>query len=143
MIFLAFLGQKLKKWAVHKSAFFSILPIFRTKSKSIENTKKLFPQMIKGCWIKFPPFKIEKGFLAIFFILPKSRKWPKIHFLFWKVEIFLAHLNHLGRQFFCIFYTFLFNKKMGKIKKNSLLCTAVRKSVFFQFCPFFWSNQKV
>ena len=56
-------------------------------------------QMIKVCQKKFPLKK--NGFLAIFVILAKTQKWPKIHFFFWKVEIFLAHLNHLGKPKFC------------------------------------------
>ena len=44
----------------------------------------------------------------------------------------MAHLNHLGRQVFFVFFI-LFDsiKKMGKIEKKALLCTAH----FFSFWP--------
>ena len=38
-----------------KVGFFRFCPFFLIESKSIENTKKLSPQMIKVCWKKFPP----------------------------------------------------------------------------------------
>ena len=92
---------------------------------------------------KFPPFKIKNGFLAIFVNLAKSQKWSKIHFFFWKVEICLTHLNHLGRLKFFIFYTFWFNKKNGQNWKK---VTFVH-SPFFQFLAqkcqkyqFSWKN---
>ena len=66
LIFLAFLGQKLKKWAVCESGFFSILPIFFDRIKSIENTKKLSPQMIGVCRKKFPPFQKKKWIFGHF-----------------------------------------------------------------------------
>ena len=59
--------------------------------------------------------------MAIFVILAKSQKLPKIHFFFTKVEIFFAHLNHLGRQFFVFSILFDSIKKMGKNEKNTLL----------------------
>ena len=99
--------------------------------------------MIKVCWKKFPPFKIKNGFLAVFVILPKSQKWPKIDFLFWKVEFFLAHLNHLGRLKFFIFYTFWFDKKNGQNRKKPTFA----HGPFFQFLAqkcqkyqFSWKN---
>ena len=40
-------------------------------------------------------------------------------FSFESWKFFSAHLNHLGRQFFCIFYTFRFDqKKWAKSKKR-------------------------
>ena len=65
----------------------------------------------------FSCFLRKNWFLAVFVILEKSQKRPKIIFFFWKVEIFLAHLNHLGKQYFFIFYNFGFNQK--KIKKDT------------------------
>ena len=74
---------------------------------------------------KFPPFKIKNWFLAIFVILAKSQKWPKIYFFsFEKWNFFLAHLNHLGRLNFFVFYTFWFDKKNGQNWKKPLSCTA-------------------
>ena len=75
--------------------------------------------MIKVCWIKFPPFKIEKGFLAIFLFCQNHKNGQKSIFYFERWKFFSAHLNHLGRQFFCIFYTFWFDqKKWAKSKKT-------------------------
>ena len=82
--------------------------------KSVLNEKGVFPQMIKVCQKKFACFLRKNWFLAIFVILEKSQKRPKIVFFFWKVEIFLAHLNHLGKQYFSIFYTFWFDKNKSK-----------------------------
>ena len=87
--------------------------------------------MKKECFLKwlscakknFHVFKEKNRFLAVFVILEKSQKRPKIVFFFWKVEIFLAHLNHFGKQYFFIFYTFWFDQK--KIKKDT-------------FFTFFW-----
>ena len=75
-------GPKTEKMGRARKGLFLFCPFFLIESKSIENTKKLSPQMIKVCQKKFPPFKIKNGFLAIFVILEKSQKWPKIHFLF-------------------------------------------------------------
>ncbi len=68
----------------------SFLPTFLTKSKSVKHEKCWSSHMIKVCQKKFPLFKIKNVFLAIFVILAKTRKWPKIHFFFGKVEIFFG-----------------------------------------------------
>ena len=70
--------------------------------KSVINGKVLFSQMIKVCQKKFSCFLRKNRFLAVFVILEKSQKRPKIVFFFWKVEIFLAHLNHLRKHSFFI-----------------------------------------
>ena len=69
---------KTEKMGYARKWVFSILPIFFDRIKSIENTKKLSPQMIKVCQKKFPLLKRKNGFLAIFVIMAKSQKWPKI-----------------------------------------------------------------
>ena len=64
-------------------------------------------------------------------------------FYFESWKFFSAHLNHLGRQFFCIFYTFWFDqKKWAKSKK-----TQFAHGPFFQFLAqkyqkyqFSWKN---
>ena len=98
--------------------------------KSVLNEKGVFPQMIKVGQKKFSYFLRKNWFLAVFVILEKSQKWPKIIFFFWKVEIFLTHLNHLGKQYFFIFYTFWFNQK--KIKKDTFFHFFLAKN-----CPSF------
>ena len=80
-------GQFLAKKKVKKSDFFDF---FLIESKSIENEKILFPQMIKVCQKKFPPFKRKKRFLAVFVIFPKSQKRPKIDFFLKNMKIFFA-----------------------------------------------------
>ena len=82
--------------------------------KSVQNEKSTVSSNDYGVPKKFPPFKRKKYFLAVFVILEKSQKWPKVDFFFWKVEIFSAHLNHLRKLYFLIFYTFWFVKKMGE-----------------------------
>ena len=115
------------------SAFSLFCLLFLTKSKSVKNEKFSSPQMIRVCEKKFPLFKIKNGFLAIFVILAKTRKWPKIHFFFWKVEFFFVHLNHLGRPTFFSFYIFDLVKKSGQKWK---MFTFVQ-GPFFQLFPFF------
>ena len=83
----------------------------------------------------FSFFWRKKLFLAVFMILEKSQKWPKVNFFFWKVEIFLAHLNHLGKLYFLIFYTFLFVKNWVNMKTKTLLCMGI-------FCHFWPKNAK-
>ena len=61
--------------------------------------------MIKMCGKKFPLLKIKNGFLAIFVILEKITKTAKNNF-FLKKQFFLAHLNHLRKQYFFIWNTF-------------------------------------
>ena len=88
--------------------------------------------MIKVCQKKFPPFKRKNGFLAMFVILPKSQKWPKIHFLFRQVEIFFGTPYSFGEtKIFHLLYFLIQSKKRGKIEKKSLLCMAH----FFSFWP--------
>ena len=67
--------------------------------------------MIKVCQKNFPLSAEKNGFLAIFVILPKLQKWPKIHFFFRNVNIFLAHLNHLGK------HNFIFSAFFDLVKK--------------------------
>ena len=93
--------------------------------------------MIKVCQKKFPPFKRKKRFLAVFVTFPKSQKRPKINFFFWKVEIFLARLNHLGKQYFFIFYTF-FTFFWPKVAPPSTL--RAKKSVKYKFS---WKVYKI
>ena len=88
--FWHFWAKNCKNGPCRKVIFFHFLPLFLTKSKSVKNEKFSSPQMIKVCQKKFPLFKIKNGFLAIFVILAKTRKWPKIHFFFGKVEIFFG-----------------------------------------------------
>ena len=80
----------------HQKCIFSIFTHFFCQIKNVKTEKKLSPQMIKVCQKKFPLFKIKNGFLAIFVILAKTRKWPKIHFFFGKVEIFFVTQNSGG-----------------------------------------------
>ena len=62
---------------------------------------------------------LKKWIFGHFCDFAKITKRPKNHFFFWKWKFFSAHLNHLGRQFFCIFYTFWFDqKKWAKSKKR-------------------------
>ena len=64
-------------------------------------------------------------------------------FYFERWKFFSTHLNHLGRQFFCIFYTFWFDqKKWAKSKKDTFA-----HGPFFQFLAqkcqkyqFSWKN---
>ena len=72
-------GQNWQKLPKHKSVCFNFHPFFN-KSKSIENENILFPQMIKVCPKKFPPFKRKNGFLAIFVIFSKITKMAKYRF---------------------------------------------------------------
>ena len=75
--------KKWKKWLFY----------FFIESKSIENKKILFPQMIKVCQKKFPPFKRKNWFLAVFVIFPKSQKRPKIYFSLEKWKFFGTPLS--------------------------------------------------
>ena len=118
------MGQNRCAWSVTNHVWLILM-------KSVINGKVLFPQMIKVCQEKFSCFLRKKWFLAVFVILEKSQKQAKIIFFFWKVEIFLTHLNHLGKQYFFIFYTFLFDQKKGKIKKN----TFAHNPIFLVFGP--------
>ena len=65
-------GQFLAKKKVKKSVFFDF---FLIESKSIENEKILFPQMIKVYQKKFPPFKRKKRFLAILWFFQNQVLW--------------------------------------------------------------------
>ena len=89
-------GKKLKKWPMQKSAHFPFLPTFFDQIKNVKTEKFWSPQMIKVCQKKIPLFKIKNGFLAIFVILAKTRKWQKIHF-FWKSGIFFATQNSVRK----------------------------------------------
>ena len=63
---------------------------------------------------------------------------------FWKVEIFLAHLNHLRKLYFLIFYTFWFVKKMGKIEKKTLFPVFGPKGfLYFWWTPIFEPNRAI
>ena len=84
--------------------FVLIFTHFFNKSKSVEN-EKVFPNDL-GVPKKFPPFKRKNQLLAIFVIFPKSQKQPTNNFFFWKVEIFLAHHNHLRKHYFFILNIF-------------------------------------
>ena len=86
------------------------------------------------CWKKISTFKNKKWIFGHYCDFAKITKMAKNPFFILKGgNFFSAHLNHLGRQFFCIFYTFWFDQKNGQNKKKALLRTA----------HFFWLNQKV
>ena len=120
--FWHFWAKNCKNGPCTKVNIFHFCQLFLTESKSVKNEKFSSPQMIRVCEIKFPLFKIKNGFLAIFVILAKTRKWPKIHFFFRKVEIFLPHKIQLGRPKFFSFYIFdLVKKSGGKWKKGTFL----------------------
>ena len=59
--------------------------------KSVLNGKVLFFQMIKVCKKIFSCFLRKNQFLAVFVILEKSQKWPKIVFFLLKGAIFFWH----------------------------------------------------
>ena len=87
-------GQKwAKKPTLEKQPYFlSILLEF------VENKKKnSFPKW-SGFVEEKNHFSKKNGFLAVFVILPKSQKWPKIHFFLRKVDIFLVHQNNLWKR---------------------------------------------
>ena len=54
---LAFLGQKLKKWAVRESGFFSILPIFFDRIKKYRKYKKIVSPNDQGMAKKISTFQ--------------------------------------------------------------------------------------
>ena len=58
--------------------------------KSVLNEKGVFPQMIKVCKKKISCFLRKNRFLAVFVILEKSQKWPKIDFFLKNMTIFLG-----------------------------------------------------
>ena len=57
---------------------------FLIESKSIENEKVLFSQMIKVCQKKFPPFKRKKTIFGRFCDFSKITKMAKNRFFLWK-----------------------------------------------------------
>ena len=85
-----FLTIKEGHFLAKKSEKKCIFCFFLIESKSIENEKVLFSQMIKVYQKKFQPFKRKKRFLNVFVIFPKSQKWPKIDFFFKNMKIFFA-----------------------------------------------------
>ena len=60
--------------------------IFLMESKSIENEKILFPQMIKVCQKKFPPFKRKKTIFGHFCDFSKIKKTAQNRFFLKKHE---------------------------------------------------------
>ena len=136
-------GKKSLLCTSHFFSFFPFLPTFLTKWKSVLHEKCSSSQMIKVCQQKFPLFKIKKGFLAIFVILAKTQKWPKINFFFLKVEIFFAHKIQLGRPMFFSFYIFDLVKKSGRKWKKYTFVKGPFLQLFPIFAYFFWPNQKV
>ena len=125
-------------WAIF-SAFSHFCLLFLTGSKS---EKCWSSQMIKVYQKKYPLFKIKNGFLAIFVILSKTRKWPKINFFLWKVEIFFTHKIQLGRPMFFIFYIFDSVKKSRQKWEKAEKMARAKKCPFSIFAHFFWPNQK-
>ena len=79
---------------------------FFNKLKSVENEKIQFSQMIKVCQKNFHLSKEKINFWPFLWFFPKSQKWSKNIFFFWKVENFLAHHNHLRKQYLFILNTF-------------------------------------
>ena len=108
---------KAKKWGKmgqKRCARTGLHHIWLILMKSVQNEKVLFSQMIKVCQKKFSCFLRKNRFLAIFVILEKSQKRPKSFFSFERWKFFLTHLNHLGKQYFFIFYTFWFDQNKSK-----------------------------
>ena len=63
-------GPKTEKMGrARKWVFFNFAHFFFIESKSIENTKKFSPQIIKVCKKKFPPFKMKKWIFGHFHVL--------------------------------------------------------------------------
>ena len=60
----------------------------------------------------------------------KIKNGQKSIFYFERWKFFSVHLNHLGRQFFCIFYTFWFNQKKWAKSKKTHFCARPIFSVF-------------
>ena len=114
--------------------------LFLTKSKSVLHEKCWSSQMIKVCK-KIPLFKIKNGFLAIFVILAKTRKWPKIHFFF-KVEIFFSTQNSVGETKFFQFLHFLFGQKKWVKMENGHFFARAIFSAFSHFCLLFLTESK-
>ena len=80
-IFFGTLGPKTAKMALClRCIFLHHFPL--TISKSVLNERVRCPQMIKVCPKTCPPFQRKRRFLAIFVILEKSQKRPKIVFFF-------------------------------------------------------------
>ena len=63
--------------------------------------------------------KEKMDFWPFLWFWQNHKNGQKSIFYFERWKFFSAHLNHLGRQFFCIFYTFWFDqKKWAKLKKR-------------------------
>ena len=140
--FWHFWAKNCKNGPCTKVIFFHFCQLFLTKSKSVKNEIFSSPQMIRVCEKKFPLFKIKNGFLAIFVILAKTRKWPKINFFFWKVEFFFCTQNSVGETYVFQFLHFWFGqKKWAKMEKNHFCAQAIF-SAFSLFCLLFLTESK-
>ena len=98
---------------------------FFGESKSIENEKFYSPQMIKVCQKNFHLSKENMVFWPFLWFCQNRKNAQKFIFYFKRWKFFLAPHNYLGRLKFFIFYTFWFDKKMGKIRKKALSHTTL------------------
>ena len=101
-----------------KVSFFRFCPFFLIESKSIENTKKLSPQMINMCRKKCDFAKITKMAKNPFFIL-KGGNFFRHTLIIW------------GDNFFVFSILFDLIKKMGKIEKSHFRA----QPIFSVFAP--------
>ena len=77
------------------------------------------PKWLRCARKKFPLSKEKMDFWPFLWFWQNHKKDQKSVFSLERWKFFSAHLNHLGRQFFCIFYTFWFDqKKWAKSKKR-------------------------
>ena len=127
---------KAKKWGKmgqKRCARSGLHHIWLIIMKSVQNEKVPLPQMIMVCQKNFHISKEKIIFWLFLWFWKNHKNGQKL-----KVEIFLAHLNHLGKLYFFIFYTFWFvkNQKLKlKIKINTF--------VHGQFLPFCQKMPKI
>ena len=97
-----------------KVSFFRFCPFFFIESKSMENTKNHLPKWLRCTRKNFHLSKEKMDFWPFLWFWQNHKNGQKSIFYFERWKFFSAHLNHLGRQFFCIFYTFWFDQKNGQ-----------------------------